>query len=208
MTSTETLADPAVAARREQLSRRLLPVMERMLEDESFIEISIERLVREADVSRSGFYMYFADKGDLLRAMTTDVMGDLFDVAQRWWRLPAGATKQELRAALDGIAAAYVPHRKIMSAIVEAASYDRAVATVWDQLMEQAQLMVVDHIKREQKSGDIRTSVDVKRTAAWLTWMLERGLQQLVATAEADEQERLLQALTDIMWRTLYAPKD
>lgn len=207
MSSTEALADPAVAARREQLARRLMPVMERMLEDESFIEISIERLVREAEVSRSGFYMYFADKGDLLREMTTDVMGDLFGVAQQWWRLPTGATKEELREALDRIAAAYTPHRKIMSAVVEAASYDRAVAAVWDQLMAQAQQMVVEHIKREQKSGDIRSSVDVKRMAAWLTWMLERGLQQLVATAQPEEQERLMQALTDIMWRTLYAPE-
>jgi AcrR family transcriptional regulator len=208
VTVSDTLTDPAAVARREQLSRRLLPVMERMLEDESFIEISIERLVREAEVSRSGFYMYFEDKGDLLRAMTTDVMSELFGVAQQWWRLPPGATKEQLREAFDNIAAAYVPHARLLSAVVEAASYDRGVAAVWDQLMDQAQLMVTDHIKREQKTGDIRASIDVKRMAAWMTWMLERGLQQLIVPAEPAERDRLLQAMVEIMWRTLYAPED
>jgi hypothetical protein len=47
--------------------------------------------------------------------------------------------------------------------------------------------------------------LDPQRTAAWLTWMAERGLYQLVAPAGPAAAERLLDALTDITWNTLYA---
>ena len=55
------------AQRRDEVRRRLLAVVEQLLtEGESYAEISVERLVSEANLSRSTFYVYFEDKGDLL----------------------------------------------------------------------------------------------------------------------------------------------
>jgi hypothetical protein len=34
--------------------------------------------------------------------------------------------------------------------------------------------------------------------------MIERGLYQLIVDADAGETERLLDALTDIVWRVIY----
>jgi AcrR family transcriptional regulator len=203
-TASETAEADAAAERREQLSRKLLPVIERMLDEESFTEISVERLVKEADVSKSAFYIYFRDKGDLLRELIADVMTDMFGVAAVWWELPAGATKQQLRDAIDTITAAYLPHRKLMAATVEASSYDREVAAVFGGLMAQAHQMVAGYIERGQGSGDVRAGIDVDRTATWIMWMFERGLQQLVSVSGPADQARQLTALTDILWRTLY----
>jgi len=50
------------------MRRRLLEVVQQLLDEgESFTEMSVERLVSEAGISRSTFYVYFEDKGDLLR---------------------------------------------------------------------------------------------------------------------------------------------
>ena len=49
--------------RRELTSRRLLPAVERLLERETYAEISVEQIAEEAGISRSTFYNYYEDKG-------------------------------------------------------------------------------------------------------------------------------------------------
>ena len=64
--------------RRDDARARLLAVVERLLADgESYTEISIERMVAEAGMARSTFYVYFADKGDLLRAWFAGITDEL-----------------------------------------------------------------------------------------------------------------------------------
>ena len=48
------------------------------------------------------------------------------------------------------------------------------------------------------------THLDAARTAQWLIWMIERGLYQLVGTADDAEVERQLDSLTEIVWRVVY----
>ena len=76
------------AARRDELRGRLLDVVERLLgEGETFTEISVERMVAEAGIARSTFYVYFEDKGDLLEAWFGDITAELRTAAADWWRL-------------------------------------------------------------------------------------------------------------------------
>jgi hypothetical protein len=46
--------------------------------------------------------------------------------------------------------------------------------------------------------------LDAARTAQWLIWMIERGLYQLVGTADDEEVERQLDSLVEIVWRVVY----
>src|ERR1700752_1895629 len=72
--------------RREQLERRLLDATERLMRDgASFTELSVDRLSTAAGISRASFYIYFEDKGHLLRRMAGQVFADLADAAERWW---------------------------------------------------------------------------------------------------------------------------
>lgn len=82
--------------RREQMERRLLEATERLMRDgASFTELSVDRLATEAGISRASFYIYFEDKGDLLRRLAGQVFGDLTSGAQRWWGWP-GDTIQRI----------------------------------------------------------------------------------------------------------------
>ena len=78
--------------RREQIERRLLDATERLMRDgASFTELSVDRLSTEAGMSRANFYIYFEDKGDLLRRLASQVFGELADSAELWWGV-AGVT--------------------------------------------------------------------------------------------------------------------
>lgn len=195
------------AQRRDEIRNRLLQAVERMLaEGESYTELSVERMVSEASISRSTFYVYFEDKGDLLRAWFGEINEELAESAAKWWELGAGAKRDDLRSALSGIVHTYRPHVPLMAALYDAAAYDTNVRELVDEMVATNIAGLRKHMKVGQKGGFIDESLPPAETASWLTLMAERGLHQLVHTASGPELERLIDAYTGIVWNTLYAP--
>jgi AcrR family transcriptional regulator len=193
------------AQRRDEVRRRLLSVVEQLLlAGEGYAEISVERLVSEAKLSRSTFYVYFEDKGDLLRAWFAQVIEELDDAAGAWWKLDASATHDDLRVALAQIVRTYRPHTTLMAALYDMSSYDPTVREEVATMMSRNTAGLRRHIQRGQKQGWIDPDLLPRETAAWLTWMAERGQHQMVRNADDDEVERLIDAYTDVVWNTLY----
>lgn len=193
------------AQRREEIRDLLGTAVEKLMADgESYTELSVERIVRAAGISRATFYVYFEDKGDLLRALAEDFVERMLEAASAWWSLPGDASRADLRVALRAIFDAYRPHKLVAAAVVEVSSYDASLRALFGDLLERVIAAVTEHIETGQREGFVEPELDPQRTAAWLTWMAERGLYQLVAPAGAAATERLLDALTDITWNTLY----
>jgi AcrR family transcriptional regulator len=205
MPSITRTSQSSRARRREDIRDRLRAAAEELMADgESYTELSVERIGRQAGISRATFYVYFEDKGDLLRSLAEEFIERLLEAAANWWELPADATKNDLRDAMRAIFDAYIPHKVVMAAVVEVASYDAALRELFGSLLERTIEAVAAHISAGQADGYVAADLDPVRTAAWLTWMAERGLYQMVATATPAATERLLEALTDITWNTLY----
>lgn len=191
--------------RRAILSRHFIDVVEPLIEaGEPYADLSVERIIRAGGISRSTFYAYFEDKGDLLRAMAQDVIGDLVGVGHHWWELPPDASRDDLREALRPPVDTYRAHRTILGAVVETAAYDPRVREQQNRLIESTVASLTEHIERAQREGAAEAGLDARRTAQWLIWMTERGLYQLVSAAGDEEGAQLLEALTDVVWRTLY----
>ncbi len=157
-------------------------------------------------MSRSTFYVYFEDKGDLLRTWFAEVSEDVVDAAADWWALGPDASRDDLRAALTEVVARYRPHTTLMAATYDAAAYDASVRELVTDMMAQNSAALRKHIRAGQKHGSIDPDLLPSQTAAWLTWMAERGFHQLVRGAGDAEVERLIEAYTGIVWNTLYAP--
>jgi AcrR family transcriptional regulator len=178
-----------------------------MLEDgDTFTEVSVERLVTAAGISRSTFYVYFEDKGDLLRGWFEDISAELAAAAGRWWALDAAAGFDDVRAALDAIVRSYRPHSTLMAATFDAAAYDRAVRELADGMMTTNTAGLRKHIRAGQEAAFVDRALPAPETAAWLTWMAERGLHRLVRSASDGELDGLIDAYAAIVWNTLYAP--
>ena len=193
------------AARREEIRQRLLAVIEPALErGETYNDLSIGRLVDDAGISRSTFYTYFEDKGDLLTALTEHVITDMIDAGRNWWALPPHAGKQDLHEALRAVAASYRRHGPLWGAIVQTAAYDPAVRDQYDTTVQRAIDEIASHIRAGQTSGSVHPDLDPEPTAVWITWMGERGLHQAVRRADPDATETLTAALTEVIWNVLY----
>lgn len=195
------------ADRRTEIRKRLLYIVEGLLEQgETFAELSVERIVTEAEISRSTFYVYFEDKGDLLRAWFSEVTTELDNAATGWWELGSGLTRADLRDALERIVRSYQPHTTLMAALYDTAAYDPSVRELVGEMMGSNIAGLRKHIRVGQKEGFVDGTLLPEQTAAWLMWMAERGLHQLVRGASAPELDRLIEAYSAIVWNVLYAP--
>ena len=187
------------------LSRHFVSVVEGLVENGvRYADLSVEAIITAGGISRSTFYVYFDDKGDLLVAMAQDVIGDLLADGASWWELPVGATREDLRKALRVPIDTYRKHRTILGTIAETAAYDPRAQEQQQNLIDQVVTALTIYIGDAQRAGVADAHLDAERTAQWLIWMIERGLYQLVGTADDEEVERQLDALVEIVWRVVY----
>jgi AcrR family transcriptional regulator len=189
--------------RRELTARRLLPAVERLLERDTYPELTVDQMASEADISRSTFYNYFEDKGDLLRALTGDVMSAITDATRVWWMLAPKAEKSDLRASLEHMFEIYSPHAALMRAVAESISSDPGVREEFLTYMRNGADGIEAYIRAGQQAGELRASLDPELSAEWLVWMFERGLSQLSRERGDYEPERVVRAVTDILWKAL-----
>ncbi|OBH11494.1 TetR/AcrR family transcriptional regulator [Mycobacterium sp. E1747] len=191
--------------RREQIERRLLDATERLMRDgASFTELSVDRLSSAADISRASFYIYFEDKGHLLRRLANQVFADLADSADRWWSVAGRHDPGDVRAAMDGIIASYRRHQPVLVALNEMAGYDPLVAAAYRNLLTAITGRLTRVIEDGQADGSIRPGLPAATTASALTWMVERACQQNLPTASAGYDGELAATLAEIVWGALY----
>jgi AcrR family transcriptional regulator len=207
MPSVTRKAQNSRAARRDELRDQLLEVVERLIDEgESFTEISVERIVAEADISRTTFYVYFADKGDMLSAWFADIAAEVAAGISGWWEMGAQSTREDLRGAIESAVNAYRPHIALMAASFHAAAYDATVHELTDAFMESNVASLCEHVIAGQKAGFVDPSLPAADVAVWLLWMAERGFHVIMRDVDDAELQRQIDAYTAIVWNTLYAP--
>lgn len=210
LTREESLTRPAQRdgrARRDELRRKVLAIVERHLrEGSTFADISVVEVVAEAGISRSTFYAYFVDKSNLLRTWYEEFTEGLLEAARTWWTLDGTASKADVTSAFERIIEAYRPHRELMAATHEAIGSDHGIRSAVEASMEQYVDGLRVHIETGQAAGFIDPSLPAHETAYWLQWMAERGLHMLARPDPADRRGSMGDAYSGIVWNTLYAP--
>lgn len=191
--------------RREQIERDLLEATERLMRDgTSFTELSVDRLATEAGISRASFYIYFEDKGDLLRRLAGQVFEDLAHGADRWWSVAWRHDSGDVHAAMTDIVASYRRHQPLLVALNEMAAYDPSVARTYRGLLTGISERLTRVIEDGQADGSVRPALPAATTASALTWMVERACQQNLPAQPAAYDAELAASLAEIVWGALY----
>ncbi|OBK17973.1 TetR/AcrR family transcriptional regulator [Mycobacterium asiaticum] len=195
--------------RRQDMERRLLDATERLMRDgASFTELSVDRLATAAGISRATFYIYFEDKGHLLRCLAVQVFTDLADDGERWWGVAGRHDPADVQAAMAGIVASYRRHEPVLTALNEMAAYDPVTAATYREILTAISRRLTRVIVDGQADGVIRRELPADITASALTWMVERACQQNLPThpneADPEYDELLAATLAEIVWGALY----
>jgi len=191
--------------RREQMERRLLDATERLMRDgASFTELSVDRLSTEAGISRASFYIYFEDKGHLLRRLAGQVFGDLATGAERWWSVAWRHNPDDIRAAMAGIIEGYRRHQPVLIALNEMAAYDPLTAQTYRELLTAISQRLTRVIEDGKADGAIRRELPAATIASALNWMVERACQQNLPANPRDYDAELAGTLAEIVCGALY----
>jgi len=161
------------SARRAQIERAVVEATQRLLaRGIPYAELNVERIAREAGISRTAFYFYFRDKRELLMRATEEVAARLEAEAERW--LQGAGGPEELRPALARIATIYREHGPGLRAVVETSAYDDSVAIFWRGLIGRFVARTTARIEAEQAAGRASAAIPAAGTAFALCWMTER----------------------------------
>lgn len=191
--------------RRERIERQLLDATDRLMADgTSFTELSVDKLATEAGISRASFYIYFEDKGHLLRRLASQVFGDLTQAAERWWGVAGQRDPADVHAAMAGIIASYRRHQPVLIALNEMSGYDPLVGQTYRELLTGIADQLTEVIESGQSDGSIRPQLPAATTASTLTWMVERTCHQNLPSQPASYDAELADTLTQIIWGALY----
>lgn len=155
-------------------------------------------------MARSTFYSYFDDKADLVVALAESATTEIIAGAQAIWQLPADASREDVAEAVRHTIETYLPHTRLMNALLEVATYDARARERFEAAYAGAQRAAAKHIKAGQRAGYVRPDLHADEAAAWLTWMAERGMTQLVQRAGKARLRRLEDTFTAILWYALY----
>lgn len=197
------------AGRRDEIRGRLLSAVERLIVGgDSYANVSVERLAGAAGISRATFYIYFEGKGDLLHAWLAETLRELGAAGAPLLALDAEATAAELSSILATLLVGYRSRATVMAAILDEATRDAALRADVDAAIAAAISALAEAIERGQREGWADPALLPRETAAWLVWLLERGLNHIIPLADDARLQGLATTLAQMAWRTLYATPD
>jgi AcrR family transcriptional regulator len=205
MLTAEEIDARRYEARKRELVERILPMVEELLEAAGgYVHLKVEEILQNAGLSRSTFYRYFKDKNELLLALSEPALREIRSAALRTWELGPDVTFAQFETELYRTMEAYRPHVALMNALVEVSTYDARVKELFGQFFAELRAAIAQHIRQEQKRGLVRPKIDPDAAAGWITWMAERGMNQLVPSADAATRRKLATSMATIVWYGVY----
>lgn len=193
-------------SRRLELSRHFIDALEPLLASKRYADLSVEDITAAGGIARSTFYAYFKDRGELLGAMADVILEEIFAEGRNWWDLPDQGGIADLRQALVPPIEARMQHAPILSAVTEGAATDDRLRERQVRLIDKLTHDLAQHIKRAQRARSASPDIDPERTAKWMLWTFDRALYEILTPSTSTaERRKLVDAVTMIIWRTLYA---
>ncbi|MFH8625996.1 TetR/AcrR family transcriptional regulator [Streptomyces vietnamensis] len=166
------------AARSAATRARVMSALERLLDDgEAFSEISVQRILDEADVSRATFYAHFRGKPDVLVQLTDELRESLLTLARHWDPDAEEDGAERFARFFEEVIAIHRAHQGVLTAVREAASYDPAVGDFYTADLEGFDETVLRTLLSEQAAGLTDAGLD----AVAVTRIIVRGGAQAIA---------------------------
>jgi TetR/AcrR family transcriptional regulator, ethionamide resistance regulator len=189
----------------DERERAILETFERLLEERSWHEISIDDVARGAGISRPTFYFYFASKEAVLLSLFDRIVaegrGARGDALERIAGDPPAAVRDVIAAYFERFGS----HRAVTLAGAEASVSSPAVRELWSGVMEVWVQEATAAIEAERARGAAPSTVPARDLATALLRMNERVLQTTFSgEAPAIDQDAVVDALVAVWLGAIY----
>ena len=189
----------------EVAEQEIIAAAEALLRERPFRELTVDEVMRRTELSRPSFYVYFRDRHHLVLRVVEHIGGELFTMADRWFK-GEGDGKELAREATEGIVAVFAEHGPVLRALADAAADDPEVERVYGGLVQTFVDVTSKHIDAEIAAGRVEP-LDAGETARALVWMMERYLNRSMGRGPGTKRETIVETLTTIWTRVLYGAR-
>lgn len=183
----------------------ILTTAERLLEDRSFADISVDDLAKGAGLSRPTFYFYFKSKEAVLLSLIEPVIAsadaEIDDAIQR---LPADP-RRAWRNGINAFFTAFASRPALTRAARDALTTSAEVRAMWAGFMQKWSDQTAAMIAAERARGAAPETIPAADLATSLNQMNERTMMAaLAAETPAVDEDRLVDTLTHIWVTSIY----
>src|SRR3954462_354389 len=151
--------------------RRLSDAGMRVFAERGYHQSRVDDIVRAARTSHGTFYLYFANKEDLLRALAVDCAAAMEALAEEVGAIDRGAAGYE---ALRGVLAKFVSTYRRYGVVIRAWMEDQVSDREVDRLGVRAFLHIANALARRMEESGAPQPVDATASVAALMALLER----------------------------------
>jgi len=188
-------------AQGKRTMRRLLGAGLRVFAERGYHAARVDDIVRAARTSHGTFYLYFANKEDLLRALAVDCAKELTDLADTVGPIgPDDAGRTELRLFLERFLATYRRYGPVIRAWMEDQVGDRDV----DRLGVKAFTAIADVLGRRMREAGAEFAANEDAAVGALMAMIERVSYGVASRRLVTDDDALLDTLTTIVHRGFF----
>lgn len=189
----------------DEREQAILATAERLLEERSLADISVDDLAKGAGISRPTFYFYFKSKEAVLLSLLEPVIAQAdseFDGAVH--RLPADP-RRVWRNGIKAFFTAFTTHRAVARTATEVLATSTELRSVWSGYMQKWIDQTAAMITAERARGAAPDNIPAADLATSLNQMNERTMMAaLSAETPAVVAERVVDTLTHIWISSIY----
>lgn len=149
----------------------ILEAVERLLVRESLAEVSIEKILAEARISRAKFYFYFSGKNAVVTTLAAAVMEHMYDAMGPFLdRDPNTAPSLSMAEGLRRGFRLWTEHRGVLRAVMENWHTIPELRIMWLGVIDGFGAAIGAEIEKERAAGLVPPGVDARQLASALVW--------------------------------------
>jgi AcrR family transcriptional regulator len=180
---------------------QILDVTERLLRSTAFVDITMDEIARQAGLSRSTMYFYFASKDDLLAGLLARTHDEI--VRPMALLLTADvAADRAVRRVLEGLLRAWREHGPALRTFLETALVSPEFGARWRGVTNENIDVAAQFIDRERAAGRLPAGPPSARAvSSAVFWMIEHEMYELFRTRHTRSAEAELVDTLAVLWQ-------
>jgi AcrR family transcriptional regulator len=186
----------------DERERAILRTAERLLQQRSLAEISVDDLAQGAGLSRSAFYFYFPSKDAVVLTLVDRVAEQASAARDRVLERHANDPRVAWRDGIESFYEVFGAHRPVIRAVTDLSATNSEARALWSQVMDGWVSHVSELIEAEREGGAESGDIATRDLATALVQMNERVLHAIfIEDTPAVREEHVIDTLTHV-WRS------
>jgi len=203
--STQSVQARTGARRRVATQAEILDATRRLLlSGESYAALSMDRIAKEAGMSRATLYLHYSDKKDILARLAKELLEQRFTLGAELLADP-NIGREVFDSVVTQLVDRWMADAPLLDAIILLAEQDHDIRETWMTALHELGDMGADLMRRRWADGP-SSHPDPETLGRVLAWMFERSTHQL--TRDPGRRDAVIAAVSEVLWRVFdYRPR-